>query len=350
MVEEGRGEPPLDQAGHEEAWSRYRPGGLPYREGMRKAAAIPVLAVIVLTGCSGTTSPTTAASASGSSASRSSQPPGPGLSSTPPTSGRSASPAEPSKVLVVIEENHSVTQMRDQMPYLAGIANRYGYATHFRALAHPSEPNYLAIAGGSTFGVTDDGPPSENAPKVDGASSVLSRALRAGRSAATYAESMPQPCTLVDSYPYVVRHNPWTYFEADRADCRAHDLDTSTFASDAAHNRLPDVAFLIPNLVHDAHDGSLSSADAWLGTELAPVLNSRDFRSGSLVVVVTADEDDGSADNTVLTAVLHPRLHHVVVDTPLDHYALSRFVAEMAGVPPPGKARTAADLAAAFGL
>jgi hypothetical protein len=253
-------------------------------------------------------------------------------------------------VLVVIEENHTMTQMRDQMPYLAGLADRYGYATRFRALAHPSEPNYLAVAGGSTFGVTNDHPPSENAPKVGSAPSVFSEALSAGKSAATYAESMPSACSLVDSYPYAVRHNPWTYFGADRAACRAHDVDTSTFAGDAEHDRLPDVGFLIPNMVHDAHDGSLTAADAWLRTELSPVLTSRDFRSGRLVVVVTADENDGSAGNTVLTAVLSPRLHHVVVDTPLSHYSLTRFIAQVGGVPPLGEGRTAANLAAAFGL
>lgn len=59
---------------------------------------------------------------------------------------------------------------------------------------HPSEPNYLAIVGGSTFGVTDDAPPSANADKVGAAQSIFGLALSAGKTARTYAESMPENC------------------------------------------------------------------------------------------------------------------------------------------------------------
>jgi phosphatidylinositol-3-phosphatase len=253
-------------------------------------------------------------------------------------------------VLVVIEENHSLAQMRAGMPFLAALSDRYGYATHWQALAHPSEPDYLAIVGGSTFGVTNDDPPAENAANVASAPSVFSQAESVGKSAATYAESMPASCALVDSYPYAVRHNPWTYFAADRDACRAHDVSTTSFADDARGNRLPNVGLLIPNMVHDAHDASLEVADAWLSVKLRPVLRSRDFVSGDLVVVVTADEDDRASGNTVLTSVLSPRLSHVVVDSTLTHYSLTRFIAQVLRVKPLGQGIDAPDMSAAFGL
>jgi len=253
-------------------------------------------------------------------------------------------------VLVVIEENHSVDQMRANMPFLASISDRYGYATHWHALAHPSEPNYLAITGGSTFGVTNDALPAVNAPHVGDAQSVFSQAGSAGRSAATYVESMPAPCAAVDSYPYVARHNPWTYFTADSKACHDHDLGTASFADDARRNELPNVGLLIPNLLHDGHDESLEAADAWLQAELTPVLASSDFSSGELVIVVTADEDDRHSGNTVLTSVISTRLSHVVVDTTLTHYALTRFIDEVLRVEPLGAAGTAPEMAAAFGF
>ena len=101
----------------------------------------------------------------------------------------------PTKVLVVIEENHSLAEMRAGMPFLAALSDRYGYATDWHALTHPSEPNYLAIVGGSTFGITDDHPPAENSAMVGNAPSVFSQAREAGRTAATYAQSMPAPCS-----------------------------------------------------------------------------------------------------------------------------------------------------------
>jgi hypothetical protein len=256
----------------------------------------------------------------------------------------------PTKVLVVIEENHSLEQMRTGMPFLAGLSDRYGYATDWHALAHPSEPDYLAIVGGSTFGVLGDDPPSVTARNVGDASSVFAQAREAGKSAATYAEAMPTPCASSDSYPYVVHHNPWTYFTADHAACERGDVSTASFADDARQDRLPDVGLLIPDMQHDAHDGSLAAADTWLSLELAPVLASDDFTSGRLVVVVTADEDDRHSGNVVLTSVLTPRLSHVVVTTPLTHYSLTRFIAQVLGVRPLSAGRGAPDLATAFGL
>lgn len=256
----------------------------------------------------------------------------------------------PTKILVVIEENHSLDQMRAGMPFLSALSDRYGYATDWHALSHPSEPNYLGIVGGSTFGVTDDHPPAQNTAMIGNAPSVFSQAREAGRTAGTYAQSMPAPCSTVDAYPYAVRHNPWTYFAADRAACMAHDVVTASFAADARHDRLPDVGLLIPDVLHDAHDGSLGSADEWLRLMLPPVLASDDFTSGRLVVVVTADEDDRHSANTVLTSVLSSRLDRVVADAPLTHYSLTRFIAQVVGVQPLGAGADAPDLAAAFGL
>jgi phosphatidylinositol-3-phosphatase len=263
----------------------------------------------------------------------------------------------PSKILVVIEENHSLAQMRAGMPFLARMSKKYGYATHWKALAHPSEPNYLAIAGGSTFGVTDDEPPEVNDRLVGNARSVFDQALSAGRTAGTYADSMPGTCYAHDAPDksvgrpvYAVRHNPWVYFPRSRAACRAHDVGLSSFARAARRNHLPNVGFLIPNVVHDAHDASLQAADAWLQQRLKPVLRSRDFRKGRLVVVVTADEDDRHAGNTVLTSVLSHRLHHKVVTSPLTHYSLTRFIGQVLHQPPLRLGRTAPDMRTAFGF
>lgn len=264
--------------------------------------------------------------------------------------GRLRVAAHPSKILVVIEENHSRTQMMTQMPYLARLSRTYGYATNWHAIMHPSEPNYLAITGGSTFGVTNDQPPSVNETKVGSARSVFGQARAAGKSAGTFAQSMPKRCALKNHGNYAVRHNPRTFYSSERADCRVDNRSTARFAARARADRLPDVGFLIPDLAHDAHDGSLATADRWLRKALRPVLASRDFRTGKLVVVVTADEDDAHSGNIVLTSVLSAQLHHKVVRTPLNHYSLTRFIDQVLGVRALRHARTAPDMKAAFGL
>lgn len=266
-------------------------------------------------------------------------------SPTPPAAGRPR-PAV-TKLLVVVEENHSFNQMTAGMPYAFGLARRYGYATSYRAITHPSLPNYLAIVAGSTFGVTDDGPPAQH--RLAGAS-VFGRARARGGSAATYAESMPVGCARYQAGLYQVKHNPWTYFVNERRACLSSDRGMPVFYGAVRAGRLPRVGLVVPNGCHDGHDCSLATVDAWFRRLMAKVFAGRDWRSGRLAVVLTGDEANGSQGNRVLTVVIHPSQRHRVVTRPLTHYSLARLYAEVAGLPPLRNARTAPSMATAFGL
>jgi phosphatidylinositol-3-phosphatase len=258
------------------------------------------------------------------------------------------------KTLVVVEENHSLAQMQAGMPYLDSLANTYAYATHYAGVSHPSLPNYLALAAGSTFGITDDSDPSSH--RLSGPT-VFGQALAAGKSAKVYAEDEPSNCYGTDSGLYAVRHTAWPYFVDEATQCRANQVPSGeatsgAFTSDAAAGTLPAVGWLIPDECNDAHNNgcSLTGADNWLKSMLSGVFNGPDWRSGHLAVVVTADEDDGSSGNTVLTVVCHPSLSGKVVTTSLNHYSLSRFLSSMSGSPGLNGAATAPSFAAAFGL
>jgi acid phosphatase len=271
---------------------------------------------------------------------------GPAPATVTPDSGRPPS-THVTKVLVFVVENHSLQQMRSGMPWLDHLAERYGYASRYHAITHPSLPNYLAIAGGDTFGVTDDAAPADHRIRRP---SVFGRALRRGRTATTYAEGMTSRCQQVNVGRYAVRHNPWTYFRSERDACRRHDVPLRRLGGAIASGGLPRVGMVVPDVCNDAHDCSLARADGWLRRRVGAVLRGPDFASGHLAVVVTADEDDGDHGNRILTVVAHRRLHHVVVRRPLTHYALSRAYADVAGVAPLGHARRARSLLGAFGL
>ncbi len=276
----------------------------------------------------------------------------------PPHTGRAGSPSAPSrpnstassvgKLLVVMVENHSLDQMRSQMPFTFGLAQDYGYATHYRAMTHPSLGNYIAIAAGSTFGIVDDRNPV--AHPLDGPT-VFSQAIAAGGTATVYAEGMPSTCLTVNGGDqYAVRHNPWTYFPDERSDCEQHDISSDRLRADAAAGDLPTVGMVVPNLCNDAHDCPLATADGWLQQTLADLTAGPDWRSGRLAIVITADEDDHHQDNAVLTTVLHPSLEGRVVDQPLTHLSLSRAMSEVAGAPPLRDAAGSPSLLQAFGL
>lgn len=234
------------------------------------------------------------------------------------------------KLLVFVVENHSLSQMRDQMPFTYGLAKGFAYANHYYAIRHPSLPNYLAIAGGSTFGVADDRSPS--AHRIKG-HSVFGQALRKGRTAKLYADSMPSNCAVRNSGDYAARHNPWAYFVSERRACRHHDVPVSQLSRDAGSGRLPNAGMVIPNLVHDAHDGTLAAADAWIKQEVNMIRRGPDWTSGRLAIVITADEDDHNAGNKVLTVVASRSVpRHRVVTTRLNHYSLTRLYDDVLGV------------------
>ena len=251
------------------------------------------------------------------------------------------------KLLVFVVENHSLQQMREEMPYTARLARRYGYATRYHGVTHPSLPNYLAIAGGDTFGVTDDAAPA--AHPLSGPS-VFGRAVRSGSTARLYADAMGSRCQLESSGTYAVKHNPWAYFARERRLCRHDDVPMRRFGPDVDAGRLPAVGMVVPDLCNDAHDCGLDRADSWLRKRVRRVLTGPDWAAGRLAVVITADEDDGAHGNRVLTVVAHPDLRHVVVRARLTHYSLSRSYAEVAGVRPLRHAADSRSLLRRFGL
>lgn len=255
------------------------------------------------------------------------------------------------RILTVVLENHSLTQLRAGMPYLTSLADSYGYATDYRAAAHPSLPNYLAMAFGTTAGITDDAPPSAHHVSGD---SVFSLAQQAGTGARLYAESMPSNCDARDAYPYAVRHNPWAYGSSG---CSTGDVPAGTpgagsLHADAVAGTLPCAGMLVPDVLHDAHDGSLAQADAYLRGWLPTLLSGPDFRSGRLAVVITADEDDRSSSaNRVLTVVIAPAVWRRVVSTTLTHYSLARLYGSVCRESRYlGNAGTAPSMLSAFGL
>ncbi|MFM6848677.1 MAG: alkaline phosphatase family protein [Terrabacter sp.] len=264
-----------------------------------------------------------------------------------PATFATVQPAKVTKLLVFVVENHSLDQMRSAMPYTAALGAEFAVATSYRAVTHPSLPNYLAMTGGSTFGVTDDGPPASHSTDQP---SVFGQALSLGRTAKVYAEGMADSCATENTGRYAVKHNPWAYYLSERSSCARYDVPIGELADDAAGGRIPNAGMVIPDLCNDAHDCDLSVADRWLRSRLEAVMSGPDWRAGHLAIVVTADEDDHQQDNLVLTAVAHPSMHGAVVTTPLTHYSLARLYSEVLGAHPLGEAAAAPSMATAFGL
>ncbi len=59
---------------------------------------------------------------------------------SPPAASLAAGSGRPRKILVIMEENHSIQQIFPSgMPYLWDLAQRYAYATDWSDVAHPRD-------------------------------------------------------------------------------------------------------------------------------------------------------------------------------------------------------------------
>ena len=257
-----------------------------------------------------------------------------------------------SKILVIMEENHGTAEVFPSgMPYLWHLARRYGRATDWSAITHPSLPNYLAIFSGSAFNDPPDCGPGPGCAYP--APSVFGQALALGKTARSYEESMPVPCDRSDSGTYAVRHNPWAYIPGETAACRSGDVPAGTpsggaLVSAVRAGTLPNVGLITPNLINDAHDGTLVQADAWLRQWVPVIMSGPDWRHGRLAIAIVFDEGDPGLQ--VPFVLIAPGLSGAVTRQPLDHYALTRLIDQVIGAPPLRQAAGAPDLARRLGL
>jgi phosphatidylinositol-3-phosphatase len=244
-------------------------------------------------------------------------------------------------------------------PYLCSLASSYASVQGWNGVSHPSLPNYLAIDSGSTQGVTSDCTSCGPFTATD-----LGGQLSAAHVPwAGYMESMPTACSTIagdnlPSMPYAKKHNPFVYFsDVLGSTCAAHVLPYTSghLSGDLNATGGPDFAFVTPNLLNDMHSGSVATADAWLKTNVAPVLASPWFTGGHSTVIITMDENSGSNTGgggpVPMVVISSAAAGKGQVAVPGNHYGLLRTIEELYGLPLLGDAGNAAngDLRRLFG-
>jgi len=252
----------------------------------------------------------------------------------------SAAPVIPrfSHVLVIVAENKEFDQVigSSKMRNFNGWAKSYALLREYYAVAHPSLPNYIALIGGDHFGILED------CVNCFVKARSLADLLEAdGRTWKTYQEDLPGPGFIgTFSGKYVMRHNPFVYFESLRNNAdrlQRSVVPLSQLAPDLEQGRLPDFSFIVPDLCHSSHDCGLDVTDAWLGGIVGSILSSPAFDSRSLLVV-TFDEgttDKGARGSSgpagggrVATVLISALVKPGYVDkTPYSHYSLLKTIA-----------------------
>lgn len=274
-----------------------------------------------------------------------------GMLTTHPSPVKPALPAAPipafKHIFVIVLENRGYEELlgSSQAPYLNALAHQYALADNYYAIYHPSLPNYLALTGGDTFGVSSDCTDCfVNAPNL------LDQLEAAHKSWKAYMESMPGPCFVGDAPPlYQQKHDPFIYYDNIRtnaARCR-QIVPFTEFATDLQADALPDFIWITPNMCNDGHDCPISTTESWLRTWVSAITQSPAWEDDG-VLFITFDEgkrDDKGVccqyahGGRVITLVVSP-LVQPGFRSPIayDHYALLRTIEAAWGLPPLGKA------------
>jgi hypothetical protein len=227
-------------------------------------------------------------------------------------------------IFVIVEENHGFTDVigNPAAPNLNALAQRFGLATEYFGVSHPSEPNYVGLLGGNTFGVASDDPYFIN--KVN-QPSLVSELDQAGLSWKAYLQALPHPgytgwCSPVkcngapDNDPlYVSKHDAIQNFtpNLNTADWN-RQVPIEQLQDDLASGTVPRFGYVIPDECHDQHgdppyclDGGnpfdpqdqhlVALGDAYLGRLVSSITNASFWSHGNNAVAIIYDEGDDNA-------------------------------------------------------
>ena len=185
-------------------------------------------------------------------------------------------------------------------PYLNRLARRGALATRYYAISHPSLPNYLAMIGGSTFGIRSD------CTQCSASGPSLPEQLERGRRglARLHAGDAAQLLPRRLQRPLREEAQPLLLLPVDRLGSGLLPPGRARPAplGDLRSGSLPTFGWITPDLCNDAHDCPLARSDRYL-SRLVPALLPRLGRDGFLVVTF----DEGLERSGLLRSPRRPR-------------------------------------------
>jgi acid phosphatase len=245
----------------------------------------------------------------------------------------------PDHVVVLICENKGFPQVigNADAPYINEIADRGAVFTESYALAHPSQPNYVMLLAGSNLGVANNDVPKEQ-PFTE--PNLAAELIGKGLTFCGYSEDLPEAgFDGAQHGDYVRKHNPWVNWQgAPRNEIpRACNQPFSAWPKDLS--KLTTVAFVIPNLQNDMHDGTIAQGSAWLKEKLGGYV---EWAAGhNSLLIVTFDEDDNHHNQRIPTFFFGPMVRAGKYDRRITHYEVLRTLEDFYSLPPSGAAENA---------
>ena len=208
-------------------------------------------------------------------------------------------------IIIVVEENKDYEEIigSSAAPYLNKLAAEGATLTHMFGEEHPSEGNYFWLFSGDNQNVEffDQVPSSKFTT-----SNLGEQLIKRGHSFKGYSQSLPTIGSEVAVTPSNCQHGVFTAGSMSRGSAlpmfrTGPTVDSSSnlrfvdFPSD--YSKLPTVAFVVPDMENDMHNGaqkdSVRAGDSWLRQNLDSYYQWAKTHNSLLIVTFDENDDKG---------------------------------------------------------
>lgn len=272
--------------------------------------------------------------------------------STPVTAATLQAPASSvpafDHVFVVMMENTDYAQVigdTTDAPFINSLASQGTLLDNYSGVYHPSDENYLAIAGGNTF--------VQGAvyyPNIHVTAQNIADELEAkGKSWKAYEQGMGTPCNTSnnnDSY-YEPDDAPFINFTdvaSNTTRCAAHLFDTTQLTTDLqSAATTPNFAWIAADDYYDGESSGNGSAkslqvqNGWLQQTLQPIMNSPAWTQQRSLIVLTWDESASETGNHLATILIGSPgtvQSGYTSNASYNHYSTGRTIENALGIAP----------------
>src|SRR5437870_6637249 len=182
--------------------------------------------------------------------------------------------------VIVLMENHDLSDIYGPAPYMTQLADQYAFSQHWASITNPSQPNYIALIGGSTFGVSGDGNhPNLNHP------TLVDLIETSGHTWNAIAEGSGSGCSInpdrgEDHFPFL----SYTTITGSAARCASLHSGGPTDVV-AALNAGTNFIWFTPTDQHNMHDNSVASGDSWLQSWVPGLLTAMGSKKAALIIM-----------------------------------------------------------------
>ncbi|MES2297723.1 MAG: alkaline phosphatase family protein [Pseudomonadota bacterium] len=270
--------------------------------------------------------------------------------STPVTAATLTPP--PSKVppfdhvffIMMENTNYDAIVGSPNAPFINSLIARGTLLSNYTGTYHPSDENYLSVAGGDTFVQGAIYFPNIN---VD-APHLGDRIEAVGKSWKSYEQGMGTPCNLNKVGYYSPDDAPFSSFisvSKNPTRCQAHLFDTSQLTVDLqTAATTPHFSWIAADDYYDgeaAGQGNAASVqvqDAWLRQTVQPILDSPAWKNERSLLMLTWDESYPDQRSNRVATVLVGSQNLVraaaLSSAPHNHYSATRTIEGALGLAP----------------